>query len=152
MFSLIIAIIAIALTVAVIAATMYHGGDSLTQGRDKADGAKMVSGAQQIGGAAVMHLSLEGSAAPDVATLVTKKYLASTPPNLALDVAPSRLVLGTAVSDGACTAINKAAGQASGTVVVADLANLPYGCVNTTKAFSYKFRSPALELRADPEQ
>jgi hypothetical protein len=80
MFSLIITIVSIALVVALVAATMYHGGDTLTQGRTTADAAAFVSGAQQIGGAQVMHISLESAPAADVAGLVTDKYLAWTPP------------------------------------------------------------------------
>ena len=79
MFSLIITIVSIALVVALVAATMYHGGDTLTQGRTTANAAQFVAGAMQIGGAAVMYKSLEGTDSPDIPTLVSKKYLASTP-------------------------------------------------------------------------
>lgn len=79
MFSLIITIISIALVVALVAATMYHGGDVLTQGRVEADAAGVVAGAQQITGAAAMHLALAGKAAADVNALVTAKYLSSVP-------------------------------------------------------------------------
>lgn len=85
MFSLIISIVAIALVVALVAATMYHGGDVLTSGRNRADAAAFVTGAQQIAGAAQMFLSLEGSlptsinGASDATSLVTKGYLATVP-------------------------------------------------------------------------
>jgi len=85
MFSLIITIISIALVVALVAATMYHGGDVLTEGRTEADAAAFVAGAQQISGAAAMYLALEGQAATgidgaaDSATLVGKSYLSSVP-------------------------------------------------------------------------
>lgn len=79
MFSLIITIISIALVVALVAATMYHGGDVLSEGRSEADAAGLVAGAQQITGAAAMHLALEGQAAADIDALVTAKYLSSVP-------------------------------------------------------------------------
>lgn len=145
MFSLIIAIVSIALIVALVAATMYHGGDTLTQGRAKADAAALVAGAQQVSGAAVMHLSLEGTRAAAIGDLVTKKYLASVPTVGALALATTGTapnlqytVTGTAASDDVCVAVNKAAGL-TGTVTATELANTPYGCLTATKAFSFKY-------------
>lgn len=156
MFSLIITIVSIALVVALVAATMYHGGDTLTQGRTTADAAAFVSGAQQVGGAAVMYLSLEGDAAASVADLVTAKYLASEPvvkgSALTLDTntAGQNIVSSTVASAEVCAAINKAAGidetktAATDTaealeVVEADLADVAYGCVTTGTEFQFKY-------------
>ena len=151
MFSLIITIVSIALVVALVAATMYHGGDTLTQGRVTADAAAFVSGAQQIAGAQVMHLSLEGTAATTVTggaagtDLVLDKYLASAPvvkgSAWTLDTA-AKLVKNTVTSEAVCTQINKSAGVDSAKVssaVAADFANLAYGCVSTTKSFEFKY-------------
>lgn len=160
MFSLIITIVSIALVVALVAATMYHGGDTLTQGRVTADAAAFVSGAQQVGGAATMYLSLEGSSPANVAALVTTSYLASVPV-----VKGSALTLGTetigsvsvntvestVTSADVCAQINKAAGiTATDTaaaddtaealvVVAADLDTFAYGCVSGTKQFTFKY-------------
>lgn len=157
MFSLIITIVSIALVVALVAATMYHGGDTLTQGRTTADAAAFVSGAQQVGGAAVMYLSLEGEAAASVADLVTAKYLASEPvvkgTALTLDTntAGQNIVSSTVASAEVCQAINKAAGilaantadaadtQEALVVVEADLADVAYGCVTTGTEFQFKY-------------
>lgn len=148
MFSLIITIVSIALVVALVAATMYHGGDTLTQGRTTAEAAAFVSGAQQVGGAAVMYLSLEGAASADVAALVTGKYLASNPVvkgsafALATDTAGVNVVSSTVDSDEVCTAINKSSGVASanqGSATEADFANLAYGCVSADKTFQFKY-------------
>jgi len=79
MFSLIITIVSIALVVALVAATMYYGGDTLTQGRTQADAAAFVAGAQQITGAASMFIALEGAAPADIDALVTQNYLSSLP-------------------------------------------------------------------------
>jgi hypothetical protein len=153
MFSLIITIVAIALVVALVAATMYHGGDTLTQGRTTADAAAFVTGAQQISGAAVMHLSLTGQDATTVSggsagtDLVVDKYLASAPvvkgSAWALDTA-NKLVTATVDTDAVCIAINKSAGLDSvkadaNAVVEADFAALPYGCVSTGKNFEFKY-------------
>lgn len=151
MFSLIIAIVSIALVVALVAATMYHGGDTLTQGRTKADAAAYVAGAQQITGAAVMHLSLEGqhvaAGAAGVTELVTDKYLASAPTITntwaITSNATERKLEATGVKSVVCSAINKAAGDTDGTVDAAALANLPYGCIEGGAAdqgtFTFKF-------------
>jgi hypothetical protein len=153
MFSLIITIVAIALVVALVAATMYHGGDTLTQGRTTADAAAFVTGAQQISGAAVMHLSLTGQDATTVSggsagtDLVVDKYLASAPvvkgSAWALDTV-NKLVTATVDTDAVCIAINKSAGLDSvkadaNAVVEADFAALPYGCVSTGKNFEFKY-------------
>ena len=138
MFSLIITIVSIALVVALVAATMYHGGDTLTQGRTTADAAAFVSGGQQVAGAATMYLSLESAAPADVAALITKKYLASAPVvkgdalSLGTNIATNKVVESANVSDAVCEQINKSAGVAAGKVasaVEADFADLPYGCV-----------------------
>lgn len=153
MFSLIITIVSIALVVALVAATMYHGGDTLTQGRTTADAAAFVSGAQQIAGAQVMHLSLTGVPAltvvggVDGSDLVLDKYLSSAPVvkggAWALDTA-AKLVTNTVAGDDVCIQINKSAGMDATTaeanaVVAADIADLPYGCVSTGRAFQFRY-------------
>ena len=154
MFSLIIAIVSIALVVALVAATMYHGGDTLTQGRTTADAAAFVSGAQQIAGAQVMKLSLDGVGAATVSggtagsDLVADKYLASAPvvkgAAWGLDTA-NKLVTNTVTSADVCKQINKAAGVAPGadnSYTAADataFANLPYGCITAAKTFQFKY-------------
>jgi hypothetical protein len=153
MFTLIIAIISIALIVATIAATMYHGGDTLTQGRTAADAAAFVTGAQQISGAEVMHLSLTSVDATTVSggtagtDLVLDQYLNSAPVvkggAWALDTV-NKLVTSTVTDSAVCIQINKAAGldpvtADANAVVAADFANLPYGCVSTGRAFQFKY-------------
>lgn len=151
MFSLIITIVSIALVVALVAATMYHGGDTLTQGRTTADAAAFVAGAQQIGGAAVMHLSLESTEAATVADLVSAKYLASEPVVKGVDAdtvtagdqlwvidTAANLVKATPASAEVCEAINKAAGAADPKAVT-DLGSLAYGCITATKSFQFKY-------------
>lgn len=142
MFSLIIAIVSIALVVALVAATMYHGGDTLTQGRAKADAAAIVGGAQQVSGAAVMYSTMEGSPAADVAALVTASYLGSVPnvPGIALatDATLGKVVTATVASADVCSAINKAAGSTTSTAVT-DIGALPYGCITASGLFSFKY-------------
>ncbi|KVP16993.1 hypothetical protein [Burkholderia ubonensis] len=161
MFSLIITIVSIALVVALVAATMYNGGDTLTSGRTSADAAAFVTGAQQVAGAQVMHLSLNSVAATTVSggaagtDLVADKFLASAPVvkggTWALDTA-NKLVTNTVASAAVCNQINKSAGLTAAktadatdtddamVVVAADFANLPYGCVTgATPTFQFKY-------------
>ncbi len=154
MFSLIITIVSIALVVALVAATMYHGGDTLTQGRTTADAAAFVSGAQQVGGAAVMHLSLVGTEAATVQALVDADYLASAPVveggAWAIDTA-TNTISSVVTSAAVCNQINLTAGLTAATTAAAadtdsalvvasgDFANLAYGCVTATKTFQFKY-------------
>lgn len=155
MFSLIITIVSIALVVALVAATMYHGGDTLTQGRTSADASAFVSGAQQVAAAAAMYNTVEGIMPADVAALTAgSKYLTSLPnvkgTELALNTT-NRLVTSTVTADEVCSQINKNAGiKAADTadaddtddalvVVEAELDDTSYGCVTSTKAFQFKF-------------
>jgi len=142
MFSLIITIVSIALVVALVAATMYHGGDTLTQGRTTADAAAFVSGAQQVGGAAVMYQSLESQPAANVAAL-TPKYLASAPvvKGDALElkkVGTMNVVFSKVASTDVCEQINKTAGAAD-PKNVADITGLAYGCITTGTEFQFKY-------------
>ena len=142
MFSLIITIVSIALVVALVAATMYHGGDTLTQGRTTADAAAFVSGAQQIGGAQVMHLSLLSTEAADVAALVAADFLASAPvvKGAAWTISTADNTVNSVVeTDAVCTQINTTAGYADPAAVTAIASDKPYGCINGTKAFSFKY-------------
>lgn len=71
MFSLIITIVSIALVVALVAATMYYGGDTLGQGRASADAAAFVTGAQQLGAAITTHAAFGGVTALTDASVVS---------------------------------------------------------------------------------
>lgn len=152
MFSLIITIVSIALVVALVAATMYHGGDTLTTGRAKADAAAYVSGAQQISGAAVMYQSLEAAPAADVAALVTGKYLSSPPALKNGNVfvigtnGTDRVVTAGVAAADVCEAINKSAGMSDADAkTAAAAATAPataFGCYTSaadTLTFQFKF-------------
>ena len=158
MFSLIITIVSIALVVALVAATMYHGGDTLTQGRVTADAAAFVSGAQQIAGAQTMHLSLTSKLATTVSggvagtDLVVDKFLASAPVVKGGDWSLATAGLVTSVVDTAaiCQQINVSAGLKNGdtaaadsdtalVVVDADFVNKAYGCVTADTTFKFKY-------------
>jgi hypothetical protein len=156
MFSLIITIVSIALVVALVAATMYSGGDTLTQGRTAADAAAFVTAGQQIGGAQVMHLSLTSVAATTVSggaagtDLVVDGYLASAPVvkqaasgGWVLDTA-DRLVTNIVSTDAICAQIDTEAGLdatkiAAKSITAADYANAPYGCDQSSKTFQFKY-------------
>jgi hypothetical protein len=147
MFSLIITIVSIALVVALVAATMYHGGDTLTQGRASAQASAYVTGAEQIAGAYQMNQALNGPEILKARDLVTAKMLSSVPAlfteadwNGAIwlkgaDDAPfSRVMSPTEnLTIEVCQALDKMAGRAP--VEREDLPNpwefdklQPYGC------------------------
>lgn len=145
MFSLIISIVSIALVVVLAAATMYYGGDALTQGRTSAEASSYVTAAQQIGGAAVMHISTNATAPADVAALVTGNTLSGVPNvksrsatnEWAIGNGTPRLITinlaGTPASNlKLCEQINKnagATGMDAGNGTVAAITTLAYACV-----------------------
>ena len=141
MFSLIITIVSIALVVALVAATMYHGGDTLTQGRNSADASAYVNGAQQVAAAAVMQDTTTGALPADAAAQVAGKFLTSIP--VVKGVTPAidgvaRTISYTGVTPAVCTQINSNAGSATPSAQL-DLAGVTYGCITATKVFSFKF-------------
>jgi hypothetical protein len=94
MFALIIAIIAIALTVYLAVSTLFYGGDGLSNGSARAIASTFINQGQQINGAHVLYKNDNAgaslSAADETATgdtavstelskLVTQKYLSSVP-------------------------------------------------------------------------
>ncbi|MBD8089316.1 hypothetical protein IFT48_04915 [Pseudomonas fluorescens] len=94
MFALIIAIIAIALTVYLAVSTLFYGGDGLSNGSARAIASTFINQGQQISGAHVLYkndnagLSLgetaDGATAPtavstELTKLVTEQYLSSVP-------------------------------------------------------------------------
>lgn len=151
MFSLIISIVSIALVVVLAAATMYYGGDALSQGRSSAEASAYVTAAQQIGGAAVMHASTQSSSPANVAALVTSNNLSGIPNvksrvegtnewQLVAAVAgtsPRMLTINLAGAPAdnlkLCEQINKNAGATAGIDAtngsIAALGALPYACV-----------------------
>lgn len=151
MFSLIITIVSIALVVALVAATMYHGGDTLTQGRAKADAAAFVSGAQQVSGAAVMYQSLEGAEPSNIEALVTGKYLSSIPTvkngtgsalNI-VEIGGQRVVQAGVAAQDVCEAVNKSAGLSDAQAATTAAANTvpagAFGCYSPGAAGEYSF-------------
>lgn len=140
MYNLIITIIAIALTVAATAAAMYYGGDTLSQGRDRADAAAFVTGAQQITGGAQMHAATEGTVPADVDALIAAKYLNSLPTvkgsEWALDT-ENRIVTATVASADTCKAINSQAGEGNPEAVTT-ISGL-FGCITEGKKFTMKY-------------
>lgn len=80
MFALIIAIIAIALTVYLAVSTLFYGGDALSNGSARAIASSFINQGQQISGAHTLYKNDNaGARSTDVATLVTGEYLSSIP-------------------------------------------------------------------------
>lgn len=97
MFSLIITIIAVALVVVILAATMYHGGDSLTQGQKQAQVAKALNELEQIQGALVAYNMKERKEAASLQDLVPG-YLSSVPSGWGVDLTSASTELQTALA------------------------------------------------------
>lgn len=113
MFSLIITIVSIALVVALVTATMYAGGDTLTQGRARADASAAISSAQQIATAFSTFNANTGSQAGSLTDLKSQGYLATIPTaangNAFTFDAPTRTIIVNVGSQDVCVEINKIA-------------------------------------------
>ena len=79
MFSLIITIVSIALVVALIAATMYYGADTLTRGQAAANAAALISGGEQVLAAMTAFQAQTGRYPNNLEELITSNYLRSFP-------------------------------------------------------------------------
>lgn len=79
MFSLIITIISIALVAALAVASIYYGGDALSEGRADAAAATLVNQYQQIQGAADIYRAQKMEVAADIAALVDADLLQAAP-------------------------------------------------------------------------
>lgn len=84
MFSLIIVIVSIALVVALVASTMYHGGSTLTDAGRQAQAAQFLNEGAQLRGALVFHQAQTGEMASTVGELVGSKTLATPLPGWAI--------------------------------------------------------------------
>lgn len=144
MFSLIITIISIALVAALAVATIYYGGDAFNQGSSKAKASTVVNQAQQIAGANTLYKSDKGSYVPAAAvsatTLVTDKYLASSPVN---DIAVEYSVdannkVSATLKTGSTEVCAKINDIANGTTTGAYVSGAQFGCNPATLAFEFK--------------
>jgi hypothetical protein len=84
MFALIIAIIAIALTVYLAVSTLFYGGDALSNGSARAIASAFINQGQQINGAHTLYKNDNAGSVVDGTTvtlskLVTDNYLSSLP-------------------------------------------------------------------------
>lgn len=138
MFSLIITIVSIALVVALIGATMYYGGDTLSQGRAKADASAYVSGAQQVVGALQMYNAMESGQPDSLDDLITAKYLSSLPVmksgtwTIPSDATADRILTITVDNAEVCESINSQVVEKDEGEVTAptDLTDLTYACIS----------------------
>lgn len=152
MFSLIITIVSIALVVALVAATMYHGGDTLTQGRNTAEAAAFLTGAEQIAGGFKMYEALQGVKPNSLQALVDGAFLKSAPQGMELVVPGmmdsfSAYVRSTDLKSLAlCQSLDKDAGRTPETSTAAYPSDTqmdqwkPYGCYNTTGGVKFYFK------------
>lgn len=79
MFSLIIVIFTIALLAVLVLASMYYGGESLTEGTAKANAARYLNEANQITAAASLYKLQNANQTPTAQDLVDNDYLKALP-------------------------------------------------------------------------
>jgi hypothetical protein len=135
MFSLIITIVAIALVVALVAATMYHGGaDTLTKGKQEAEIGRSLNELGQIKAALTAYHADTGKYATSLQDLAPQ-YLASIPSGWGVEVPSqvafesSRLLQGTEEQKAdSCREINKRLGIESEPPSCADIDSNFSGC------------------------
>lgn len=137
MFSLIITIVAIALVVALVAATLYHGGDTLSAGRDTAEAAGLTNFGQQI--SLALHVKDALQSEPPTANQtvladsLAPQYMASVPASWLIRCGESLCEITKDIPDtdtDTCLAVNKAAGLGSVvTLTVYEMTHAPYFCL-----------------------
>ncbi|MFC4236150.1 hypothetical protein ACFOY8_13120 [Thalassospira xianhensis] len=80
MYSLIVAVISIALGVGIALSTIYYGGSAFTGSSAKTAEATLINSAQQISGAtALFRTENSGNNAANIAELITENYLQAVP-------------------------------------------------------------------------
>ncbi|MNR71674.1 hypothetical protein D3C71_23050 [compost metagenome] len=117
MFSLIIAIISIALVAALALATIYYGGDAFNKGSSAAKASQLINEGQQLAGAITLN---ETDGAADSSKLkatvadLAPEYLTQVPEGWDGTVALTTNLLQTTatVTDKVCDAVNEKAGVA----------------------------------------
>lgn len=135
MFSLIITIVAVALVVALIVATMYHGGsDTMSKGRQEAEVARSLNELTQIKAALTQYHANTDTHAATLQDLVPT-YLSSVPAGWGVEVPSqvafesSRLLQGTEEQKlDSCKEINTRLGIASDPPSCADIGDNFAGC------------------------
>jgi hypothetical protein len=161
MFALIIAIIAIALTVYLAVSTLFYGGDALSNGSARAVASAFINQGQQINGAHTLYKNDNAGSSLALATtdalakvelelLVSQKYLSSIPkPDKSVytieglattqtggaTAIAKALVAKGSIPNEVCSIINQqAGGSASGVTPVVQGQSETFGCFGTTPA------------------
>lgn len=122
MFSLIIAVVSIAIVALLAVAAVYYGGDAFTQGQATADAAKLINGGQQLAGAVQMYRNDTGMVPADLSLLTSDggRYLRALPDG---DWIQGQNAILAAVTEAKCLDINNRLGF--------KLASVP-SCADTT--------------------
>lgn len=140
MFSLIITVISIALVVALVVATMYHGGsDVLTRGKQEAEITRLINDSNQVNSAILAYKAREGKEPSSLFDLVPN-YLRAPPEGWGVDLPgqvafeASLLTVGDdAVKLASCKEINSRKGITGDPPSCATIeATFSGCCVNTT--------------------
>lgn len=117
MFSLIITVISIALTAALVVATLYYGGTAFKQGSASVTASRLINEGNQLRGAVALYQAEFGAGAVTTSVttlggLVTAGYLSSVPADFSATATISG-DLTSVVADDVCAEVNKKAGNAT---------------------------------------
>lgn len=143
MFSLIIAIISIALVAALALATIYYGGDAFNKGSAGAKAAQLINEGQQIAGAITLA-DVDAAAGDSTAAAFTEvadvapTYLSQLPTNWKADQLLSEgILVAENVPTKVCDAVNERATGGVTRLADVDAAKTSatvYGCVGAADA------------------
>lgn len=109
MFSLIIALIAIVLVVALALAGAFYGGSVTTEGKARAQEAQYMNEGAQISAAAAAYAAENSHYAPDIQTLIDTHYLNANPSSGTWSEFEDTAYL-TNITAARCDALNKKIG------------------------------------------
>lgn len=118
MFSLIVAVISIALVAVLAAATIYYGGDAFKKNGVKAKAVQVVNAGQQINGAIEVYKAQKGTVPASLDNLISENVLKSIPEGtwtMADDY-----VVATGIDEAQCLEANRQLGRTETTVPACD--------------------------------
>lgn len=110
MFSLIITLVAIALTISLAAAALYYGGVNATRTKNEAEAARLLNESAQIKAGLILEKTATGNVTSDQSVLVSRGYLAK---ELSGWVLGDGFIYYPGVNLDVCEAANRKVGVAS---------------------------------------
>lgn len=138
MFGLIVAVIAIALTLALAGAFLYYGGDIATHSSAKATAAQYRSEASQIAGAITAYKAEGNSVGSDFTLNALVPFYLKQLPNVDWNISSNRIYMDD-IDEGVCLAANDSANMSftpNGSDIIAAASNPNKGIPICTESLS----------------